>query len=617
MKLQNFSYRTQIFIASLLLLVLPSTLLGIATANQTASSVRKDFSQTMETIINQTNLNLDTLLQDATKIADMHILNNDIRKALITNYQDDLLSYSQDSNMFTRQLIQTNRLNTDVISCLFRSRYAYTFEYNILNAQVQHEILEHMDSWEEKARQANYYTYFAPVQESFSSSKQILPMVKILHDGYTFKEIGSCYVGIDFSAVENVFRSAQTPGSVLLMYNSHNELTYCSDQEYLRDPLFQPLLESLSQFSSQITESSSAQTQSLQVEKEHYLVNGICNRTTGWHIVQFLNNQNITQAYQHNLRNYAGIFVLALFLGLSLAFFLSRGLTGSIRMLCRKIDSCNLSNYTDIAVEGKISNKELQMLVKSFNHLNARLTESLQQNYSIRLNEQSMRIQMLQTQINHHFLYNTLNGIKSIADIHNEPEIKTIASCMSELLRYNLKKVPLVCLEEEIQQIHRYLTILDIRFPQKFRFDCSIPSRFYDLEIPAFLLQPLVENSVEHGFSKMEHNCYISLSANLEGSLLHFFLADNGSGISGERLEEITQTLRQQNPPPSPALEKDDDAPHYFIGLLNVHQRIQSYYGKEYGLSIESSPGEGTIIDIQIPYRKKPLLSGPKENPLT
>ena len=115
----------------------------------------------------------------------------------------------------------------------------------------------------------------------------------------------------------------------------------------------------------------------------------------------------------------------------------------------------------------------------------------------------------------------------------------------------------------------------------------------------------------------MEHNCYISLSANLEGSLLHFFLADNGSGISSERLEEITQTLRQQTPPPSPALEKDDDAPHHFIGLLNVHQRIQSYYGKEYGLSIESSPGEGTIIDIQIPYRRKPLLSGPKENPLT
>ena len=97
MKLQNFSYRTQIFLASLILLVIPSTLLGITTANQTASSVRKEFNQTMETIINQSNLTLDTLLRDATKIADMHILNNDIRKALLTDYKNDLLSYSQDN----------------------------------------------------------------------------------------------------------------------------------------------------------------------------------------------------------------------------------------------------------------------------------------------------------------------------------------------------------------------------------------------------------------------------------------------------------------------------------------------------------------------------------------
>ncbi|MFR3184120.1 MAG: hypothetical protein ACLTVV_02360 [Ruminococcus sp.] len=205
MKLQNFSYRTQIFLASLILLVIPSTLLGITTANQTASSVRKEFNQTMETIINQSNLTLDTLLRDATKIADMHILNNDIRKALLTDYKNDLLSYSQDNYMIAKQLTQTNRLNTNVLSCLFRSRYNYTFEYNITSATLQKEILEKMNSWETFARSSNYYTYFAPIQKSFAYNKTILPMVKILYDGYTFKELGSCYVGIDFSQVENIF----------------------------------------------------------------------------------------------------------------------------------------------------------------------------------------------------------------------------------------------------------------------------------------------------------------------------------------------------------------------------------------------------------------------------
>ena len=601
MKIQNFSYRTQIFIASLLLLIIPSTILGITTANQTSSAVKEDFSQTMETIINQTDLTLNTLLNDATKIADMHILNNDIRKALITDYDNDLLSYSKDSSMFSKQLAQTNRLNTTVISCLFRSRYNYTFEYNILNAQIRKDILDKMDSWEEKATISNYYTYFAPIQDSFANEKKILPMIKILYDGYTFKEIGSCYVGIDFSAVENVFNSAKTPDSVILIFDSQNTLTYCSDTQYTDTENFHSLFTELAQFSSEIPEDGTIKTSTLSVGKENYLVNGSWNQTTGWHIVQFLNNQNITQAYQNNLLRYSAIFIFTLLLGLILAFFLSRSLTSSITVLCQKIDSRNLSNYKDITIENKISNKELQKLIRSFNQLNSRLTESLSQNYAIRLSEQSMHIQVLQTQINHHFLYNTLNSIKSIADIHDEPEIKAIASCMSELLRYNLKKVPIVCLEEEIQQIYRYLTILDIRFPNKFTFDCNIPADFYPLEIPAFLLQPLVENSVEHGFSQMEQNCCISLNANLENDVLHFYLIDNGSGIRPERLKEILYTLKNKK-----TFTDNSQQEHHFIGLSNVHQRIQSYYGEKYGLSIESISGEGTIIDIQIPYMQSP-----------
>ena len=96
-----------------------------------------------------------------------------------------------------------------------------------------------------------------------------------------------------------------------------------------------------------------------------------------------------------------------------------------------------------------------------------------------------MHIQVLQAQINHHFLYNTLNVIKSLADIHNVPEIKTIAMCMSELLRYNLKKVPIVYLKEELLQIQRYMTIQNIRFPGKFSFDYDVPDEFLGLEIPA------------------------------------------------------------------------------------------------------------------------------------
>ena len=173
---------------------------------------------------------------------------------------------------------------------------------------------------------------------------------------------------------------------------------------------------------------------------------------------------------------------------------------------------------------------------------------------------------------------------------------------MSELLRYNLKKVPIVLLKEELLQIQRYMTIQNIRFPGKFSFDYDVPDEFLGLEIPAFILQPFVENAVSHGFSEKEENCYISISANLEGNTLHFLIADNGQGMEKKELTELVDSLNKEIDFPA------DTASHHSIGIRNVQQRIQSYYGREYGLTIESFPGQGTLIDIALPYGKKPVI---------
>lgn len=202
---------------------------------------------------------------------------------------------------------------------------------------------------------------------------------------------------------------------------------------------------------------------------------------------------------------------------------------------------------------------------------------------------------MLQFQINHHFLYNTLNVIKSLADIHSVPEIETISVCMSDLLRYNLERFPVALLKEELQQVNRYMTIQNIRFPGKFTFDCNIPSSLLEMPIPVFLLQPLVENSIEHGFGCRESNCYISITSHLEQGSLHLLIADNGNGIEPERLAALNRECADD------AGREINDSKHHSIGIRNVCQRIRSYFGPSYGLSMESMAGEGTIIDIHLP----------------
>lgn len=598
-KITQLSFRTQIFLVSLSLVILPSVILGIFAANKSASTMVSEYKSSMHTITAQTSLSLDTLLQDACKIADLPILSDDVRRTMITDYQDDYLSYAQASTMFRSMFRHTNRLNNNLETCVFQSRYGFTFEYNLYSVSKKNQIYENIEKWESLARQASDSTYFAPLQTDTASgtSKTTIPMIKILFDRYDFTEIGICYAELNFKSIEKILTSAGNTQNTLFIYNSDHELFYSSAPAYMQESeKYGKLLDALQDFVTTLPEDTSIAENELKIGSSRYFINACINPTTQWQIVQFVDNQAITQIYQANFSSYAQIFFLCLLLGLVLAIVISGILSHSISRLCTQIDSLNPENGGHINIEDCGSNQELQKLIVSFNHLNERLTGSLQQNYQIQLNEQKMTIQMLQFQINHHFLYNTLNVIKSLAVIHNVPEIETIALCMSDLLRYNLEHFPVARLEEELLQIKRYLSIQNIRFPDKFVYDCNVPSEFLSMQIPVLILQPLVENSIEHGFSSRENNCYISISCQLDGNHLHFLVVDNGNGIPARRLEEINRDCTDGNTP-----EVMKESGHHSIGLRNVAQRIRSYFGEEYGLVVESREGKGTIIDILLP----------------
>ncbi|MDO4298743.1 MAG: histidine kinase [Lachnospiraceae bacterium] len=602
-KITQLSFRTQIFLVSLSLVILPSVILGIFAANKSASTMVAEYKSSMHTITSQTSLSLDTLLQDACKIADLPLLSDEVRKTMITDYQDDYLSYAQDSTMFRSMFRHTNRLNNNLETCIFQNRYGFTFEYNINSVAKQNQIYENIEKWESLARQASDSTYFAPLQKDTTSGieKTIIPMIKILFDRYDFTEIGICYAELNFKSIEKILTSAGNTQNTLFIYNSDHELFYSSAPVYMQEPeKYEKLLSSLHAFVTTLQEDTQVAESELEIGTSRYFINACINPTTQWQIVQFVDNQEITQIYRANYSSYAQIFFLCILLGLILAAVISGILSHSILLLCTQIDSLNPENGGQINIKDCGSNQELQKLILSFNRLNERLTRSLQQNYQIQLNEQKMTIQMLQFQINHHFLYNTLNVIKSLAVLHNVPEIETISLCMSDLLRYNLEHFPVARLEEELLQIKRYLSIQNIRFPNKFKYDCNIPAEFLSMQIPVLILQPLVENSIEHGFSSCEDDCYISISCQLDGKHLHFLVVDNGTGIPADRLEKVNRDCLAGN-----TSEVLNERGHHSIGLKNVAQRIRSYFGEDCGLVVESMEGKGTIIDIILPVPNK------------
>ena len=203
---------------------------------------------------------------------------------------------------------------------------------------------------------------------------------------------------------------------------------------------------------------------------------------------------------------------------------------------------------------------------------------------------------MLANQINPHFLFNTLETIRMKSIASGEKEVATMLKLLASLLRYNLgikgQPVPLI---QELEAIQNYLNIQHMRFEDRVSYDIVTMCDINDIMILPLLIQPLVENSFSHGLEDRVSGGFIYILINTEEidgkRIMNISVKDNGSGIDEEKLEELNNKLKKKN----------DDIDSTHIGIVNVNSRIKLFYGKEYGLSIKSDFGEGTIVTITIP----------------
>lgn len=595
------AYRTQLFLLLVLVVVLPSAVLGIFTTNQTLQQVNIKYQESLLDLTTQINMYLDRSIKNAEKLSTIHIVNNEVLKILTTDYSGSISAYYPGVLTMQAQIVQANLLNTDVIVSIFINKYGYKFDYNFNTYSDYRNVFDTIDEWAELARQEPSSTYMAPIQHSNRSGiayRNILPIIKILKDPNDFSEIGIFGVGINFDSVTDIISSSKLPTSVVILYNENNEPFFSSDDSFLQGRS-EAFLTELKSCSDMVDDKGESAFRQFTVNGYDCSVNTVYNNTTGWKIVHVLDNSIVTEASHTNLQRLLLMFLGVVFLALLLAYYISWQLSRSIRSLCQQIDDCEGGTIPQICmVSHLLSNQEFNQIVESYNRLYQRLSDSLRENYTIQLNEKQMRLRMLQAQINPHFLYNTLNMISSIANIREIPEIRTIADSVSQLLRYNLKSGPVVRLNEEVEQVRRYISIQQIRFPEKFSYECTLPSELADVAVPACILQPIVENSFIHGLDEKESGGTITIKIYAEQTELHILVADNGIGISPDILEKIHFSLRFS------ATVEIHTPSESSIGLLNVHQRIQTYCGKAYGLSIESQEKKGTVVELHLPLTR-------------
>lgn len=220
------------------------------------------------------------------------------------------------------------------------------------------------------------------------------------------------------------------------------------------------------------------------------------------------------------------------------------------------------------------------------------LSSLMEQNVEEQRQKRKSELKALQAQINPHFLYNTLDSIIWMAEWGKTNEVVLMTSSLAKLLRQSISNQnELVRVEEEVEYTRSYLTIQKMRYKDKLEYEILVDQEVQGKKIPKLVLQPLVENAIYHGIKYKEGKGVVCIEGFKAGTHMVLKVTDDGNGMTKEQLSKIFE-------------KRETDTRRNGVGVLNVHERIQLYYGKEYGLKFSSEEGLGTTVEVYVPWEE-------------
>lgn len=310
---------------------------------------------------------------------------------------------------------------------------------------------------------------------------------------------------------------------------------------------------------------------------------------TNWTAYTLIPYSKITANARNMILTFLWLCIVCMLIIALVTYAVSGSFTKPVITLQKAMKSVSEGDLTIRVPEGR--SDEFGDLNRGFNNLMDKLDGLIQDVSEAQVRENAAEYQMLQSQINPHFLYNTLDAIRMMAVLSDEQAIADAILHLSTLFRYHTRQSSrLVTIREELEQIRNYLYLQKLRLQDRLEIEYRVQEDVLPYQMPKILLQPILENSFSHGFNNIDPPYRIQITIAKENDSIFFELKDNGCGIP----EEALALLRQQL-----ATLKEDE--RHGIGLYNVNKRLHLYYPDSRGLMVESTEGNGTSISFRIP----------------
>lgn len=420
-------------------------------------------------------------------------------------------------------------------------------------------------------------------------------LVRLVRNKDNYKEIGLLVVQIDMGFFDSILQGLESD----LMQNTtilspDNEVIFCKNESALTN--YEELIKA-----------TPYERNSYVNRNEKIFVSYTALSNPRWRIVTYI---PLDQLYLDidKLKNSIILLCLGSILLLSVvSLFMSFDMIKPINQLVKAMKGMNINNISNSYIEIDRGD-ELGFLHQTFNTMTKEIDHLVTWIYREQITRKEAELKALQSQINPHFLFNTLESINWMAQLNNVPEISDTVSDLSTLLEASIGRDDrLIAIEEEFMYIDKYIALLKRRFEDKITLHKEVDPQVLYFKIPRLLIQPLIENAVYHGVENSRGKGIITLVANIQDDLIIIEVIDNGNGISAEDLIKLNKSLNMDNDTYFKSLGNKKNKS---IGIDNVNRRIKLFYGEKFGIKIESKLSIYTKITVCLPIQNRNVKEG-------
>lgn len=606
--IERLTLQKRLVIAYILVLLVPSILISVyifrGLTGDTINELKKNTEYSLE--IEQIHIknNIETM-QRAALITSTYSM---VRDYLL---QPEELSASELLDMDTKQVkdilrLQYNNPDIKLIRIFMSSPYTFEIwpvflrESRILDAPWHDNVMN-------AGNGRNVWAFTRQtkdlLQRGSSDLEDTNPRVSLYQDIQYVEGVHSGIVQIDMeltSFFPNTFNALQEDQSQMLIIDKDGNLYRNPSNRFWMESGFEEA-SILQQFKDSVSDSSTPGSFTFKMKGHSFL--GVYSpiRELDARMLKIVSLDHVYEDVNRT-RNFILLANIVLLVILTLLTnFLNSVILKKLHLLTATMKRVRQGDFSfNLNIRG--GGGEVGELAYHFSKMLRKINELIADAVNKKASGKEAELAALRSQIDSHFMYNTLENIKMMAEIDGQMAVSDALTALGGMMRYNMRWTnEHVRLKDELAHIANYVSIANIRFEDRILLEVNVTEEMQSQEILKMTLQPIVENAVKHGLRGRMMK--IAIRAELDGDLMHISVTDDGAGMNEAKLRELNSRIERGETRASAA----ENEPSGGIGLANVHGRIGLHYGKSYGLHVTSVLGEYTCVTIRIPHI---ILSG-------